>query len=488
MLLGLVHLRQREFDKALIVIRELIKRHPNNSMTHNLAGTAYLGLGDAKMARASFVNSIKLTPTFTPGRFNLAKLNLQQGNFDAARFGFLNILELNPQQVGALLELSAIDTRLKHLDLALDWLLKARKVDPGNLTIGLRLVDFYLAADKTKKALVQAQDLETRYRKNLPVLASLSRAHFALGNHDMANSILLNMADYATGSPRKMQAVAVQQMQFGDLAGAESTLKKLLATNPDFLPAHSMLIETAVRDEQYDQALALVDNLYRLQSDTFAADVLKGKILVAMERYSEAAAVFKRALDKNPDTDVLLKYYFALRNSGSSESALSALQEWQAKHPSEILVERVLATAYLDVGRFDESIKLHESLLERLGDDAALLNNLASLYQQNSDPRALEFAQRAYALAPEQPATLDTLGWVLVRNGESIRGLKYLRLAQNRLAKDLRIGYHIAVALESLGRADDARRQLEAILKPGAEFEDLDLAREMLQRLSGQSS
>ena len=75
-----------------------------------------------------------------------------------------------------------------------------------------------------------------------------------------------------------------------------------------------------------------------------------------------------------------------------------------------------------------------------------------------------------------------------MRKGEVIDGLKFLRQAQNRAARDPRVGYHIAVALDSLGRKDDARRQLEEILHTGTAFEDIADARELLLRLSGQPS
>ena len=42
------------------------------------------------------------------------------------------------------------------------------------------------------------------------------------------------------------------------------------------------------------------------------------------------------------------------------------------------------------------------------------LNNLATAYQQEKNPLALEYAEKAYKLAPDSPAVLDTLGWILV--------------------------------------------------------------------------
>jgi Flp pilus assembly protein TadD len=48
--------------------------------------------------------------------------------------------------------------------------------------------------------------------------------------------------------------------------------------------------------------------------------------------------------------------------------------------------------------------------------DATLLNNLAWAYAQKGDyRRAMPLARRAWALDRDNPATADTLGWLLFK-------------------------------------------------------------------------
>ena len=56
-----------------------------------------------------------------------------------------------------------------------------------------------------------------------------------------------------------------------------------------------------------------------------------------------------------------------------------------------------------------------------------MLNNLAYLLQQEKDPRALEIAERSYKLKPGTATTSDTLGWILVEQGKTNRGLELRR-------------------------------------------------------------
>ena len=115
-----------------------------------------------------------------------------------------------------------------------------------------------------------------------------------------------------------------------------------------------------------------------------------------------------------------------------------------------------------------------------------VLTNLAWLFQQSGNLDALSIAEKAYGLAPEQPATISTLGWVLVQEGEPARGLALLREAHARDATAMRTRYYIAVALEALGRNEKARVELEAVLASERDSRLMAAARELFERLSEQ--
>ncbi len=64
--------------------------------------------------------------------------------------------------------------------------------------------------------------------------------------------------------------------------------------------------------------------------------------------------------------------------------------------------------------QYREAATVHESLVQTSPNDGTLLNNLAWLYGELGDPRALGHAEKAYALMPSDPGAMDTLGWILV--------------------------------------------------------------------------
>ncbi|UMR32048.1 tetratricopeptide repeat protein [Massilia sp. MB5] len=115
-----------------------------------------------------------------------------------------------------------------------------------------------------------------------------------------------------------------------------------------------------------------------------------------------------------------------------------------------------------------------------------VLNNLAWVYQQMKDPRALSVAEQAYKLQSSHPSVVDTLGWLLIEQGNTTRGIELLRKAiagvpDERAAGELR--YHLAYGLHKSGDKAGARKELEKLLASGAQFPQLEEARSLLKQL-----
>jgi len=85
--------------------------------------------------------------------------------------------------------------------------------------------------------------------------------------------------------------------------------------------------------------------------------------------------------------------------------------------------------------------------------------------------------------APEQPLVNDTLGWLLVQNGQVQRGLTVLQQAAQKAPEVPDIRYHLAVAYAKAGRSAEARAELTKLLGEGKSFDGIDAARALLDKL-----
>jgi predicted Zn-dependent protease len=79
----------------------------------------------------------------------------------------------------------------------------------------------------------------------------------------------------------------------------------------------------------------------------------------------------------------------------------------------------------------------------------------------------------------------DTLGWILVEQGDAARAAKYLAQASASQPTDGAIQYHYAVVLSKTGKADQAKGVLQKLLKLNIQPDTKSQAQLLLVKLAG---
>ena len=196
---------------------------------------------------------------------------------------------------------------------------------------------------------------------------------------------------------------------------------------------------------------------------------------LAVKAYEQAFAISKSG-------PLIVKLHASLSHAGKGKEAASRLTQWLKEHPTDISTRMYLAGTYLADRQNKEAIEQYEIILRQEPKYVPALNNLAWLYQQTGDPRALRIAENAYKLAPGNPAIQDTLGWLLVQGNQAARGRDLL--AKAAAASDSpSIRFHYAAALEKTGDKAKARLELVRTLKSTQPFSEKAQAEALLKSL-----
>ena len=484
-ILGLMHLRQRDYARALSLAEDLGSRDPDNPFAPNLAGAAHWGQGDEDAARSSFEAAIGIDADYTPAHINLAKLDIRGGDLEAAEKRLLSLIDRGLVESEPFEALASIAERRGKLPEAIAWLERTERTSADGPRIQIQLINLHIRAGNHQQSIALARRLEAANPDNLAVVEAFSRAAIAAGDSDVARIKLRRTVELAWKSPRELHRIARLQQAIGDNEGAYTSLWRAVSVNPANLEAQASLVRLEVSRGELDKALQRAETVRGLNPEVATGDLLAGDVLMSAGRHAEAVAAYEAGLKKQDDGALMLRLYVAQRKAQSGASHAAMLEKWLERHPDDSVVKRALAGEFARLGRLDEAIALNETLLEGQPDDPVVLNNLAWLYQKTGNPKARAFAQRAYDLAPNQARTIDTLGWILVQEGDVNRGLTLLRFAQSRAPDDPSVNFHIAVALSKLGRTDDAKAQLETVLS-GAHDEDIAAQAEaLLKQLSG---
>ena len=137
--------------------------------------------------------------------------------------------------------------------------------------------------------------------------------------------------------------------------------------------------------------------------------------------------------------------------------ALPVLAQVMREYPDKVDLRYAMASTYEEQGRISDALHELSDLLNARPDDPAALNALGyTLADHSKDlPRARRLIERAYAAAPKNAAILDSLGWVLFRQGHGAEAETHLRAAYlDDRGGD--IAAHLGEVLWTLGRPDEA--------------------------------
>jgi predicted Zn-dependent protease len=268
-----------------------------------------------------------------------------------------------------------------------------------------------------------------------------------------------------------------------DMGAALDVLNGVLKAEPGLAPALVLAAASTLQAGQLEKAAGYIERLRQAAPTEQITHVLEGDLAMAQKRYSQALEHYRAASVSGTNAALVLAQYNAGVQAGVARPE-KVLEDWLAKNPQDVGVTTALAEHRHRNGDVAGAIKLYEGVLAASPDTPLVLNNLAVLYQAKGDPRALEMARKANALAPAAPAIQDTYGWLLVEGGRVDEGLALLRDAVRQLPGNAEVQYHYGAALAKKGNTAEAiavlKKALAGQLPPAAKTD----AQQLLQQLS----
>ncbi|MBS1229015.1 MAG: Tetratricopeptide 2 repeat protein [Proteobacteria bacterium] len=264
-------------------------------------------------------------------------------------------------------------------------------------------------------------------------------------------------------SPEVVYPAAMLALQQNDRAFAEAQLKHLLTLNvPDKSLAYYYLGQLAEDAKRNDEALAYYANVGAGEQH-LAAQIRRAHLFAAQGQLDAARSQLQQARSATPAERVQLLIAEAalLRDAKQTQAALDLLEQALAKEPEQpdLLYESALLAEKL--GRMELLESRLRKLIELRPDSAQAYNALGYSYADRNLrlPEARELIEKALTLSPDDTFIIDSLGWVLYRQGDLAGALSQLERAYAQ-RDDPEIAAHLGEVLSALGRGDDARRVL----------------------------
>jgi predicted Zn-dependent protease len=357
------------------------------------------------------------------------------------------------------LALSAYDSqRAEH------YAKQALDRDPNDTAAKRVLARAYVIRGDAAKAIATAR--ESMRADPVHSAFELTEVLIALGRIEDAHQELERLRSAQVSSSEIDRRLALLAFEAGDLKEAQQRFSELAANGQATEAALLYLADISARQGDKDGAIAgyrrLYDSSVALQARSRAA-----ALLLARSDRKEALTLLDDYASEHPESefDLTLTKAHLLADHGEPEAGVDLLSASLERHPRHPSIEYERATILEQAGRVHDSVDALQRLLSERADDPTLLNALGyTLADHNLElTRAESLIRRALLVMPDNPAALDSLGWVRFREGDSKTALTTLERAYN-ISHDSEIAAHWGEALWVSGDHQQARKVWAAAL------------------------
>lgn len=301
---------------------------------------------------------------------------------------------------------------------------------------------------------------------------------------------------------------------------AREALEKAVSLDPTYAPASLLYARVLMDDSKYDQAEPLIQRVLQRDANDARAQELLARLLMAQNRvkeaepmlasgvkehgddaallwaygdaltilkqYDEAEKQYKRAVKLDPkNVRIRMSYTQMLLYALKYDQVPEQAREVAKMAPDSDEMQFMAGSALHQAGKEDEAITHYREALIINPNNLPAANNIALLLadRKQDTGTAVAWARKAAALAPKNPAVVDTLGWALVRDGNVKEGLDVLRAVNKAWPSNAIIQYHLGWTLVKAGQKAEGMALLQKAATSGRP-DAVDLAKKAIAELS----
>lgn len=346
------------------------------------------------------------------------------------------------------------------------------------------LLESHLLADleREDEALALLEQMVAAYPQETRIRLQYARL---LVNRDLeqAQEQFTTLVEQRPGDGNLILSLALIRMESDDFAAAEPLLEKLLTLGQHESAAHFYLGTIAEKNRDPLRAAAHYRKV-EPGNDYMQAITRGTELLAAVGKSNENQQWFAELRQRHPEQS---EHFFVieanlLRKYDRAPDALTLLNQALEQHPGSgrlIYVQSLIHEQQGNVEAFEKGVR---QLLARDPDNATLLNALG--YKLLDDDgrleEALQLITRALELEPDDPAIIDSMGWVQYRLGNHAEAIRYLEQALEKLP-DHEIAAHLGEVLWMQGNRERAMQVWQQGLEINPDSEIIPAAMDRLK-------
>lgn len=358
---------------------------------------------------------------------------------------FEQALTFSPTNLPLLIRIAEMQTLITNHDQAIKLYQKANELSPNNEALMSRLATVYINANRKNEAIQIIETLLKQHSNRTSLMVALANLHGQQNNFKKMQNYL-DLAEKKGASPRMLAEVASQNRHW---ALSENFLKKAIAQ----------------------------------PGAEFNVWVQLAEALAEQNKLSEALATMKKAQERFPSTpEVFIVSSLIARQKKQTKQALFFLQQAEqivtnSPKPSFPLDELYYQWAifYEQTGNLPKAEEFFQKSITLNSKNHKAMNYLSYEWAEQGInlEQALELIKKALTHEPDNPAYLDTLGWIYYQQEKYDEALPLIQKAFESSNQDAEIGEHLGDIYLKLDRHQQALKTWKKAIQSDPKRESL---------------
>ena len=523
-----VKLASKDYASAATVVEDGVRRNPRDLSLLLLKAHVHATAGDYAGVEEAYQAIFRLMPNAVQFRLDLIQLYLAANRLDDAERSLRGAVAARPADWELKHQLVLFLSARRSTAAAEGEVRSEMKADPSREEPYFWLAELYAEHGKQGEAVTVLQQIATREAGKEPALhaqAALARIELGQGNKAEAErlsslvlasrpsdrealyiraSLEYDRGDYpsAVGNLRliarggdgdrealRLLAEALLRQGYPDLA--VDTLNELTELDPADLAARVRLSQLYDRQKNYSRALDLLEAVThtdaafapgwvetaRVATDAGNTALAHAAVetLRALPGQAQTADALSAFVENPHNQQPYLDWAKSALAKGHAEEAVAMLHRGGAAVPTDLRAPIAEADVLNEMGRFNESIPIYRSILDRDPTQELAANNFAALVADYRTDDAGLLAQAAQAMdrfkTSNKPEMLDTVAWVAYRQNRIADAQSAIDRAMAGLpTPPPAVRFHHGAILIKAGDVDSGRKELEKALEAVDQF------------------
>ncbi len=477
-------------DEAIAIYEKVIANEqlqPDGLRSRVLLADLYTRIGKNDLAEPLLAEVLAESQNDQAALALRGQLSLQKKDYVAAIADFRAAMRDQPNSITLSRYLANAHFLNNEADLARDTIKRAINLNKTDLSLRQDLIRLLAVENDIDGVTEQLNDVLQFAPDNIAAMQALFRINAAEKNWQALTNITNQMKASNPDKPIGYYYAGMLSIAQDKPEDSISEFEKANQLAPNAVEPVTQLVRTYLGLKQTDKALAKLNSILEQNPDSVFAQNLKGEVFLSENNLDKASAAFTKAIEINKE------FYLPYRNLAriyiSEKKNKQAIEVYRqgidATGNATVLVSD-LARFYEVNGETDNAIQLYEDLLLKEPENQLAINNLAMLLiDYKGDEASLSRAETlAEKLAGnDNPAYLDTIGWLKYKQGEYLEAVSLLEKAVAAAPDNAGLNYHLGMAYFKAGQQEAAKQALIVATKEGENYLGINEAQDTLKNL-----